>query len=549
MITGHLTADEVNIGDLLRLALPLNTVVANASDHVRRAVHWAVLLTSWRELPEQVKAGDLVLIPPTLQRQASATLLQRKLEALSQQAVCGLVLFEPIDGELIANFDATELPLLLVPPGTPVRETHKDIVALLVNRNVATNERGTQLYRKLSEMSREGQGLARMTEVMANLTGKLIVVQDKRLDIRAKSLPRRGEFEWEAISTVLSRRDQLPSVLRNRKAAARARQSYWQQLLPIENMGRIISPIVAGDRARGYLSVVGPAADLDMLDSLTAEHGAAACALEMAKAKAVSEARKALRGDFLEGLLAGTHPRHEVERLAGRLDHDTRPPHAVMTFASDNPETLSLRRLETTINWLLTNHTRPALVHIHGDQHICVFQALRGSDDMESARDFTRRLKDQLSAEYPDARLISGMSGPAETLSAWPRVCQEALQAMQLGQRLRLKHVVEYSSLGVYRLLANLEHVSAVRAFTKRVIGPLVEYDREHGSNLVQTIDAYFSHHGNISQTAESLFIHRNTLLYRLERIQELTNQDLAKANMRLALQLALKFWQLNPQR
>ena len=53
------------------------------------------------------------------------------------------------------------------------------------------------------------------------------------------------------------------------------------------------------------------------------------------------------------------------------------------------------------------------------------------------------------------------------------------------------------------------------------------------------------AHHGNISQTAESLFVHRNTLLYRMDRIQELTGQDLNNADMRLALHLSLKLWQL----
>lgn len=58
-------------------------------------------------------------------------------------------------------------------------------------------------------------------------------------------------------------RDELPAVLRNRKAAAKARQSHWQQLLPVNNLARLISPIISGDRARGYLSVVGPADQLD----------------------------------------------------------------------------------------------------------------------------------------------------------------------------------------------------------------------------------------------------------------------------------------------
>lgn len=65
------------------------------------------------------------------------------------------------------------------------------------------------------------------------------------------------------------------------------------------------------------------------------EQGAATCALEMAKAKAISEAKKALRGNFLEGLLAGTLSSAEIERLSTRLDHNTAKPHVVLTYIWD----------------------------------------------------------------------------------------------------------------------------------------------------------------------------------------------------------------------
>jgi purine catabolism regulator len=295
--------------------------------------------------------------------------------------------------------------------------------------------------------------------------------------------------------------------------------------------------------------VIGPAGSLDLLDSLTAEHGAAACALEMAKVKAVSEARKSLRGDFLEGLLAGTLPQEEIDRLAGRLDHDTRPPHAIMTLSWIGEDPPTLRRLETTVHWLLNHHTRPALVHDYGGQYLCVFQALKDPDSLEAAHELSRRLLEQLEVEFPDKRLIGGVSGPAEMLADWPRVYREALQAMDVGERLQLgNQIVEFNSLGVYQLLCELEDIPAVHRFATQVIGPLVKYDDDHRGSLVQTLEAYFNHHGNISRTAESLFVHRNTLLYRMDRIQELTGQDLNNADMRLALHLSLKLWQLRPQ-
>ena len=119
------------------------------------------------------------------------------------------------------------------------------------------------------------------------------------------------------------------------------------------------------------------------------------------------------------------------------------------------------------------------------------------------------------------------------------------IQAMELGKRLHLDTVVEYESLGLYQLLAQLEDLPAIQRFCEEIVGPLVRYDERHRSNLLDTINAYFEHHGNVSQTAEDLFIHRNTLVYRLERIQELTGQDLDSADMRLSMHLALKLWQL----
>ncbi|MEZ4644689.1 MAG: helix-turn-helix domain-containing protein [Chloroflexota bacterium] len=540
---------EVNIGDIMRLALPLQTVVVAGETYTRRNVHWFSLLSTWNDLTDHVKAGDLVIVPSWVRQRINDADLLTHLQLFADLPAAGVLFFQDFPEAMLEEIGKLQVPILIAPPDTQVRDVHRAVAALLIDRHAATTERGMQLYRRLSDMSREGLGLDAMTEVMSKLTGKVVVVQDKRMEIRAISWPRNMEIDRQVIVEAITERNELPQVLRNRKAAAKARQSYWQQLLPIENMGRLISPIVSGDRARGYVSVVGKSDELDLLDSLTAEHGAAACALEMAKAKAVSEAKKALRGDFLEGILVGSLPQNEMNRLAGRLDHDTQQPHMVLTFAWVGSEMPSLRRLETTANWLLRNHNRPALVHIYGGQHLCVFHALKSEEDLESTQEFVRRLKEQVDAEFPGTRLIGGMSGPAKTLADWPRVYQEALQAMELGERLKLSNfVVDFNSLGVYRLLGELEDLPVVKTFTDQVIGPLVAYDTQHRGSLVQTVDAYFTHHGNISQTAESLFVHRNTLLYRLERIQELTRHDLNQADMRLALQLALKFWQLRPE-
>ncbi|MGB3716867.1 MAG: helix-turn-helix domain-containing protein [Candidatus Promineifilaceae bacterium] len=542
-------ATDVTLDNVLRLVLPLSTEVVGG-EAVGRQVSWTSVLTEFSKLQDQVRAGDIVILPDGLQAQVDDKTLAEGLEVLANNSAAALLVFKPVSTNVIQAAARYDLPILVVSGDVSLRDALQDISGLLVDRQKQISERGMQLYRRLTEISREGQGLTAMTEIMSKLTGKIVSVQDKRLEFKALTIPHDSDVDEMELRAVLGRPETLPKALRDRKAAANMRQSQWQQLLPMgeTQMARLLSPIISGDRARGFVSVVGRPDELDLLDALTAEQGAAACALEMAKVKAISETRKTLRGNFLEGLLAGKLTEPEIQRLAGRLGHDTNRLHAIMTFTWDGENNPSLRRLETPISWLLSGNDWPALTHTFADDYLCVFLALHELDEeMSSAVELAHRVQELLRSEFPEVRLLCGLSGPASTLAEWPVVHQQAVLAMQLAQRLHMNTVSKFDSLGINELLSQLEQSPALQRFCDLIIGPLVQYDREHRSSHVATIRAYFDHHGNVSQTADALFIHRNTLLYRLERIQEMTGQNLDQADARLALQLALKLWVLRP--
>jgi DNA-binding PucR family transcriptional regulator len=88
-------------------------------------------------------------------------------------------------------------------------------------------------------------------------------------------------------------------------------------------------------------------------------------------------------------------------------------------------------------------------------------------------------------------------------------------------------------------LLLELAESTALEPF-RTLIEPLQEHDRTRRSDLVLTLRMYFAAGGNASEAADRLFLHRNSMLYRLERIQKLTGLDLKDARVALALQLGL---------
>ena len=88
-------------------------------------------------------------------------------------------------------------------------------------------------------------------------------------------------------------------------------------------------------------------------------------------------------------------------------------------------------------------------------------------------------------------------------------------------------------------LLRELAECAALEPFLA-LIEPLREYDRTRRSDLVLTLKTYFAAGGNASEAADRLFLHRNSMLYRLERIQKLTGLDLKDDRVALALRLGL---------
>ena len=98
-------------------------------------------------------------------------------------------------------------------------------------------------------------------------------------------------------------------------------------------------------------------------------------------------------------------------------------------------------------------------------------------------------------------------------------------------------------------LLRHFEERHIAAEFCDYVLGTLVDYDRVHNTDLLRTLRTYFRCNGNSLETAERLLLHRNSLLYRLQRIEDLLQVDLKDTRDRLALNLALELAELLQER
>jgi purine catabolism regulator len=131
-------------------------------------------------------------------------------------------------------------------------------------------------------------------------------------------------------------------------------------------------------------------------------------------------------------------------------------------------------------------------------------------------------------------------TGTAEIASA----AREAEQALTMGRRLfGPDSATPFKNLGLYRLLYALQPLPELRAFRDDALGRLGLKDRR--GVLLETLAAYLATNGSPTDAADRLHLHRNTVLYRLSRIEDLLGVDLRNAEVRLALHLALKIGEI----
>ena len=526
----------VALSELLRLAFPNGSEFIGTSEQRSRVVQWANVINLPLHDESEVEEDDLVLLPVD----AAEPDLLAAIPALAQAEVAAATHVGPLPEAVIKAAKQAKLPIIVLPNNSSLRQMHQAALTLITNRQAQMTQRAAQVRQQLEQLVAEGAGQEAIVWAMADLTRKGVILQDKRLiPVATWTHPTLGQV-WNDVLQSLGNPDLLPRGWSDRKFAA-AQRHIEHQALP-GGLARYVTPIVVKGMARGYLSLVGIAEELDELDSLVAEQGAEACALEMAKVKAVNEVTKQMRGEFVDAVLGARVAQKEIEQWARQLGHDIGVPHAAITFCWEGENHPSLRRLETAINGEISLTRVSALIRVESETgHAGAFVALDSVNSVKPARDLAAAIYSRTMAEYPKATLRCGIGRPVDGITEWRTSYREAEQALEMASQLDERQPIFFGDLSVYRLLFKMAEHPDLVSFCNETLGALTHYDKEQNSNLVETLEAFFAHHGNLSQTAESLFIHRNTLQYRMDRIAEIASIDLDNPETRLALQLAIK--------
>lgn len=148
-----------------------------------------------------------------------------------------------------------------------------------------------------------------------------------------------------------------------------------------------------------------------------------------------------------------------------------------------------------------------------------------GKPQAEAEAEITRLIHGELKQLFPDLQVQLGTSSVYSDLRGIMQALGEAEKALHAAQ-IGLpdgKNQVTYRSLGLYRLIMDINNIETLKLFFTQSTAPLLDYDQRCRGALLQTLKVFLAS-ASIKKAAETLFVHRHTMKYRLEQIEKLTS-------------------------
>jgi len=139
--------------------------------------------------------------------------------------------------------------------------------------------------------------------------------------------------------------------------------------------------------------------------------------------------------------------------------------------------------------------------------------------------DFMSLIKN-LNINFPDYKVVIGMGNHYQGVENISKSYNEACCIANIFKQKKQTSTFDFcfSNLRSHRLMFENPNIDSMRNFYLKTLGPLKEYDRIHHDSLLNFLSKYITCNCNINETSAELFMHKNTVIYKLKKIEAILN-------------------------
>ena len=472
-------------------------------------------------------------------------------DRLNIAAICikPQIYLTPLPSALLEECNQRGIPLIEIPYGVAFSKILNTVMNLLSNEVNEANQMALDLNSELLEYGLQGKGIEELKGKLERLLGNPILITNGDWSVLTKTI--------DATFTPYLKQQQHHQLF-DKKSFKHLPENFHHSkhpsnfLLNDQTSGTIL-PVFFNDITYGYMIVFQKNKALTRQDYLALEQTSITIALEIVHQNEKERIQNKVLRDFYRELLFGTHSIEELNTFNIEFDYDIPYTVFIIDFQIANHKEQSLvqqkyeeeRMIRKTFA-AATFFQHPLFPVIHlfkqGQAIIGLVgrkQANRPNEHLLEV-EFFEAFHQYLLADLPKDSFMNFYIGTKQAIENIKESYREAKQilAYQETQKSQI-----YFARDFYFELFLRQHIQAEAAegFIEHYLSPLLTWESGSHAYLLETLSVYLNHQLNLATASRDLFIHRNTLRYRIEKIEGLLGYSLDDPRVILSLQLALK--------
>lgn len=509
------------------------------------------------DIANWIKGGELLLtsfysIDKELDIQKSMV------KKLSEKNAAALIIktsrfLSEIPKEIVELGNQLDFPIIEIPGDVKYIDIMYPVMAEIFNDQVNRLNYYKDCHEKFTDITLRMKGTPSIAQTLEELVKNPVIIFDNEFNPIAWNDEKYKDINIQAENLKQLVRDNYPIYNLEIKLPKNSKANYLMITEPIEVL----------DQIKAYIGIIELNNKIEDMCFIALESAATALRFEMLKDVAITEVELKYKGDLMDDLLNGRFD--SIENIYNRSNilgwNLERQFVVILLYISQYNGYISnqkditeglhqLReRIKKIIDRISYYYTTDHILHNRGDNIILLWPVDKREElnlTYKRIKRFGEEIKSIVTDEIGNISITIGIGGFAEDPTELQGSYSEAVDAVNHGQRIFGEgSIITFDELGIYKLLCSYDDRDKLKEFVHPSLLKLYEYDEDKNNELISTLEMYLNCNLNAVKTAEELFVHYKTVLYRLNRIKEITNLDMEDRQKMLEIEVGLKIMRI----
>jgi len=502
------------------------------------------------EILDWVSEGELLLTTAYFFKAAEIEKQLEFIRELKKKKLAGIAIkiypyLKKLPKEVIDLANELKFPIIDLDYAIPFTDIMGPIFKKVFNKQALLLQKVEELHKNLMNIILRGGEVKEIVTTLSKIVGNPILVKNHHFD----DLIYDDEFypfDYEEFTM------NVEKFLNNNVYNQNLSKTYSCKMkIKDKTYEAIMVPIVVRNNTFGHVVAIAAEKSITSFDIASIERASTIMAVEFLKRISVQDVENRYTAEFFEDLISLDKIRKEkaIER-AKYYKFDHKAFYNIINIYFDNKtpsigDEYDFNQYKNKgihlINQICKNQDAKYLITSKGKSIIIMFMWKDQKSLKKKLDKIIENIDKSINEKMSFIKYSIGIGRVYKGVENVYKSLKDADNAIEARKTFVNETIIDFDNLGIYKIFCHDNLRDELLKFYKSTLFPLCQYDAKRDTELVKTLEVYFQTNGNLKKMSEHLYTHYNTILYRINRIHQITNMSLDDEHDRFNLETALK--------